>query len=92
MLIFYLLIFYRVSHSDLFSYSYAKDLVNILYSENGPDFGAASDGMFLNIESGNCDESLYHVFVVQFSLIPFIIVIRKPFFFFFFLTWQFDLS
>ena len=66
MLIFYLLIFYRFSHSDLFSYSYAKDLVNILYSENGPDFGAASDGMFLNKESGNCDESLYHVFVVQF--------------------------
>ncbi|BBN69804.1 phosphoglucomutase [Prunus dulcis] len=24
--------------------TYAKDLVNILYSENGPDFGAASDG------------------------------------------------
>ncbi|XP_074342218.1 phosphoglucomutase, chloroplastic-like [Apium graveolens] len=23
---------------------YAKDLVNILYKENGPDFGAASDG------------------------------------------------
>ncbi|KAK6936384.1 Alpha-D-phosphohexomutase, alpha/beta/alpha domain II [Dillenia turbinata] len=24
--------------------TYAKDLVNIMYSENGPDFGAASDG------------------------------------------------
>ncbi|KAE9618262.1 Phosphoglucomutase [Lupinus albus] len=24
--------------------TYAKDLVNILYAENGPDFGAASDG------------------------------------------------
>lgn len=24
---------------------YAKDLVNILYSKDGPDFGAASDGM-----------------------------------------------
>lgn len=73
MLKFYLLIFYRVSHSDLFSYSYAKDLVNILYSENGPDFGAASDGMFLNIESGNCVN----------HCIMFIIFIRTPFFFFF---------
>lgn len=25
--------------------SYAKDLVDIMYGENGPDFGAASDGM-----------------------------------------------
>ncbi|MCI23386.1 phosphoglucomutase chloroplastic-like, partial [Trifolium medium] len=24
--------------------TYAKDLVNIMYAENGPDFGAASDG------------------------------------------------
>lgn len=24
---------------------YAKDLVKIMYGENGPDFGAASDGM-----------------------------------------------
>ena len=24
---------------------YAKDLVNILFSEDGPDFGAASDGI-----------------------------------------------
>lgn len=24
---------------------YAKDLVNIMYGENGPDFGAASDGI-----------------------------------------------
>lgn len=25
---------------------YAKDLVNIMYGVNGPDFGAASDGMW----------------------------------------------
>lgn len=28
--------------------SYAKDLVNIMYGENGPDFGAASDGITLS--------------------------------------------
>ena len=27
---------------------YAKDLVNILFSEDGPDFGAASDGISSN--------------------------------------------
>ena len=29
----------------MLSNRYAKDLVNILYSKDGPDFGAASDGM-----------------------------------------------
>ncbi|KAL8519446.1 hypothetical protein ACS0TY_010396 [Phlomoides rotata] len=34
---------FRHGHPDP-NLTYAKDLVNILYGENGPDFGAASDG------------------------------------------------
>lgn len=44
MLISYQLLFLGTANFDFYSNSYAKDLVNILYSENGPDFGAASDG------------------------------------------------
>lgn len=33
-----------VSYPQLFWNRYAKDLVKIMYSEDAPDFGAASDG------------------------------------------------
>lgn len=32
-------------NSLLLKNRYARDLVAIMYGENGPDFGAASDGM-----------------------------------------------
>lgn len=38
-----------ISFNSLFYGRYAKDLVNIMFNDNGPDFGAASDGKFVVI-------------------------------------------